>query len=147
MKRSVAGILFVLVMALVASGLAFADTDQNSSPVDAAGEVNFTAELQFDSAMDNHVELELTNHGNKDFQIFSQAHYMDQLGSAGSWNCDAGKDITVKPGEKAHVEFSIEKTVAHGEQSILAFFFQYDGNWYLGKVGEKNGIEYFLQHN
>ena len=29
----------------------------------------------------------------------------------------------------------------------LAFFFQYDDYWYLGKVGEKNGTETFRQHD
>lgn len=149
MKRKVAGILFALLTLVVASSLVFADTAEETveKRASGAGEVNFTARLNFESEMDNHVELELSNHGTSDMLISRQAHYIDEIGSAGSWDCRGPEDVPVGPGKSQRVRFEIAAPVSHGKNSILAFFFQYDGKWYLGKVGENNGVEYFLQHN
>lgn len=109
--------------------------------------VNFTAELQFNSATDDHVMLRLTNLGEERLNIAPQAHYMDQLGSAGSWDCAAERETAAGPGETIYVDFYMDQAVAHGENSILAFYIQYQGQWYLAKVGERNGIECFLRHD
>ena len=63
--KKVAGLLIVLTVFAVASGLAFADTageKQNAHGQPPCTDVNFTARLHFDSAMDDHVQLELTNY-------------------------------------------------------------------------------------
>jgi hypothetical protein len=46
-----------------------------------------------------------------------------------------------------YIEFEIEWPVSHGDNSILAFFFEHDGKWYLAKTGQALGFEYFAQHN
>ena len=156
MKKKAAGILFALAALIVATGLGFADTkgspETEMTAVEAAAteqtEVNFSAELEFEAAMDDHVVLKITNHGNRNMRIYSQAHYIDQVGSADSWDCSGGdEDIIAGPKQTEYISFYMKKAVAHGDNSILAFFFQYNGHWYLGKVGENNGIEYFQQHN
>ncbi|MCB6994527.1 hypothetical protein LI177_13655 [bacterium 210820-DFI.6.37] len=156
MKRKIAGLLCVLAILAVATGLGFAETEKTPEAVKAnaavdeesLSDVNFTASLEFDAAMDDHVVLKITNYGARNMRIFSQAHYMDQIGSAGSWDCSAGEeDIIAGPKQTEYISFHMKKAVAHGDNSILAFFFQYDGHWYLGKVGENNGIEYFQQHD
>ena len=72
---------------------------------------------------------------------------MDQLGSAGSWDCVARQETAVEPGETVDMEFNMDQAVTHGENSILAFYIQYQGQWYLAKVGEQNGTECFLGHD
>lgn len=153
MKRKLAGIFFALLSLLVASSLVFADS--SGRPVDPrtlvssppAAEVNFTAKLIFDSDMDDHVRLQISNHGKERLVIAPQAYYIDQIGSAGSHDCTAGSQAFVGAGTSRYVEFKIGQAAAHGPNSILAFFFRYEGDWYLAKVGENNGVEYFLQHN
>lgn len=134
---------------IVASSLVFADTGgqggRNNFQPD--GEVSFTAELQFDAATDDHVKLRLTNHGEANMRIAAEAQYLDELGTAGSWDCHTQSDVSVKPGQTATVEFYISRAVAYGDNSILAFFFQYNGRWYLGQAGTNNGVEFFQQHN
>lgn len=153
MKKQIAGMLLVLAVLAAAAGLGFAETKEAAASAASAAdagdpEVNFTAALEFDAAVDNHVALKITNYGCRNMRIFSQAHYMDQIGSAGSWDCSAGEeDVIVGPGQTEHIDFQITDAVTHGDASILAFFFQYDGHWYLGKVGESSGIEYFQQHD
>ena len=149
MKRKIAGILFALLTLTVASSLVFAAASGQKGglrpPADA--EVNFTAKLHYDSDMDNHVELELKNHGSSEMVISQQAHYIDEIGSAGSWDCCANKDVSIGPQQSERINFQTASAVTHGKNSILCFFFQYGGKWYLGKVGENNGVEFFLQHN
>lgn len=168
MRKKIAGILFAMTVLVIATGLGFAEAEgaQEAAAVSRTGgasdtassaqaetedmisEVNFTASLEFDAATDDHVVLKITNCGNLNMRIFSQAHYMDQIGSAGSWDCSAGEeDVIAGPQQTEYIDFQIEKPVTHGDDSILAFFFQYNGHWYLGKVGENNGIEYFQQHD
>lgn len=110
-------------------------------------DVSFTAQLQFSSAMDDHVILELTNQGSKEMRIAAQGHYMDQIGSAGSWDCGAQRETIAGPGETVYVDFYTAQAVAHGENSILAFYIQYENQWFLAKVGELNGVECFSQHD
>lgn len=147
MRRKAAGIVLILVTAVMVSGLAFADTSQGRKLPDAAGEVNFTAELSFDGAMDDYVELDLANYGQQPMKVMPEAHYMDHLGTAGSWDCKAEAPAVIGAGRSKRIGFLLPQAVSHGENSILAFFFQYNGSWYLGKVGETNGVEYFLEHN
>lgn len=109
--------------------------------------INFTAKLVFQSAVDDHVILQLTNQETAELHIASQAYYMDQLGSAGSWDCAAQQETVVKAGETVYVDFYTAQAVAHGENSILAFYLQYEDQWFLAKVGERNGVECFLRHN
>ena len=154
MKMRIAGLCLILLI-LAAAGLTAyglengaAGRDQtHPSSGNTSGKPDFIARLQFDAAMDDHVKLLLTNQGHKTMQIAADARYMDHLGTAGSWGGSAGSEQTIKPGQTVSMEFHISKIVAHGNRSILAFFFQYDGTWYLGKVGDDNGTEYFLQHN
>lgn len=138
----------VVAVIAIATGLVFADTAESQlvSMNNLSEEVNFTAKLHFSSSMDNHAAMEITNYGKEKITIAAQAHYMDNVGSAGSWDCKLDEDAVIPPGKTRTVNFYIEKPAAHGENSILAFFFQYGGEWYLGKVGEKNGIEFYLQH-
>lgn len=109
--------------------------------------VKFAAELQFNSAMDDHVALRLVNLGAETMSIAAQAHYMDQVGSAGSWDCMARQESAVGSGESIDMDFYMDQAVTHGENSILAFYIQYQGQWYLAKVGERNGTECFSRHN
>lgn len=109
--------------------------------------INFTAKLVFQSAVDDHVILELTNQENAELHIASQAYYMDQLGSEGSWDCAARQETIVKAGDTVYVDFYTAQAVTHGENSILAFYLQYEDQWFLAKVGERNGVECFLRHN
>ncbi|MCI9595827.1 MAG: hypothetical protein HFE75_00735 [Firmicutes bacterium] len=120
---------------------------QPSSGSPESETVKFAAELQFNSAMDDHVVLRLTNLESEKICVAEQAHYMDQLGSAGSWDCMARQETAVEPGETVDMEFNMDQAVTHGENSILAFYIQYQGQWYLAKVGEQNGTECFLGHD
>lgn len=148
MKKKIAGIALVLALVLTATSLVFAGTSEKSRGRQTAEtKVDFSAELQFDSAVDNYVTLKITNHGSGNLRIASQAHYMDEVGSAGSWDCSAEGDRIAGPGQTEFVDFEITEPVTHGDHSILAFFFQYGETWYLGKVGKNNGVEYFRQHN
>lgn len=149
MKKRIAGMVCMMLTLIVASSLVFADTQKQGVQKNSglSGEVSFTAELQFDAATDEHVKLLLTNYGEQNMHIAKEAQYMDELGTAGSWDCHTKSDASVKPGQTATVEFYISRAVAHGDNSILAFFFQYDGRWYLGKAGTNNGVEFFQQHN
>lgn len=139
----------VIVVVTVASGLVFADTGgkQAANQDNLSKEVNFTAKLDFDSSMDNQVSMRLTNYGSDEMTIAAQAHYIDNQGSAGSWDCEAKEDCVIDSGKNDSIDFRIERPVSHGDNSILAFFFQYRGEWYLGKVGRNNGIEFYLQHD
>lgn len=164
MRKKIIGILAVLLAVGIATGIVFADTipkreasKREEQKVAAQAideqlrtmedEVNFTAKLQFASKEDKQVNLILSNWGNRVMTVSSDAYYMDQIGSAGSRICNAGADTEVKPGETKHIHFALAEKAPHGENSILAFFFEYGEKWYLGKTGEKNGIEYFLEHN
>lgn len=148
MRKRIAGVFLLLLIGAVISSLVFANAASRVSKGEASfGEPSFTASLQFDAAMDNHVKLLLTNDGVREMKIARQARYMDQLGTAGSWGCSALEEQSVKPGQTVCMEFFISEIAAHGNRSILAFFFEYNDCWYLGKVGEDNGTEYFQQHN
>lgn len=160
MRKKIAGVLAVLLAVGIATGIVFADTMPKKAVAEksgaaqaaerqeaAADEVNFTAKLRFDSDEDKHVKLVLSNWGKQVMTVSASAYYMDQIGSAGSRPCDAGEDTEIKPGETKHISFALAEKAPHGDNSILAFFFEYGGKWYLGKTGEKNGVEYFLEHN
>lgn len=164
MRKKIAGVLAVLLAVGIATGIVFADTmpkkagaeksgaaqtveEQAQAAAGEADEVNFTAKLRFDSDEDKHVELVLSNWGKQVMTVSASAYYMDQIGSAGSRPCDAGEDTEIQPGETKCISFALAEKAPHGDNSILAFFFEYGGRWYLGKTGEKNGVEYFLEHN
>lgn len=169
MKKRIAGIFFAILTLAAASGLTFAGTgssqaapggsrqmdqqsrtEQKALPDEPAAEscgVSFSAHLEFDAAMDDHVTLQLINYGSESLEIAPAAHYMDELGTAGSLDCRAGGTCLAEPGQTVSVSFYMDRAAAHGDNSILAFFFQYGDYWYLGKVGDKNGAEIFRQHD
>lgn len=164
MRKKLTGILIALLTVIAVCSMAFTEPDSadaagsmsssmaseltsDEPPSDRQAAVSFRAKLQFDSAMDDHVTLVLKNDGQKELRIGTQAHYMDQIGSAGSWDCTAQQEAIVQPGNTVHMKFTMDQAAAHGENSILAFYFQYEGAWYLAKVGERNGVEYFARHN
>lgn len=164
MRKKIVGVLIILLAVGIATGIVFADTIPRNETAEktekkdvvqgvdectqtAADEVNFTAKLWFVSKEDKQVYLILSNCGKQVMTVSSGAYYMDQIGSAGSRICDARADTEVKPGQTKRICFQLAEKAPHGDNSILAFFFEYGGQWYLGKTGRKNGIEYFLKHN
>lgn len=130
-------LIVVIVLALgVVSGVVFANS-----------RVNFEAELLFSSATDNSVVLNVTNRGRHDLVISKMASYMDELGTAGSWDASAAEDTVVKPGQSKYIRFSLAEAVAHGDHSVLAFYFLHDDYWYLCKTGVEYGTEIYKDHD
>lgn len=130
-------LIVVLVLALgIVSGVVFANS-----------RVNFDAELLFSSATDDEVVLNVTNRGRQDLVISKTASYMDELGTAGSWEASAAEDTVVKPGQSKYIRFRIEEAVAHGDHSVLAFYFLHDDYWYLCKTGVEYGTEIYKNHD
>ena len=130
-------LIVVLVLALgIVSGVVFANS-----------RVNFDVELLFSSATDDEVVLNVTNRGRQDLVISKTASYMDELGTAGSWEASASEDTVVKPGQSKYIRFRIEEAVAHGNHSVLAFYFLHDDYWYLCKTGVEYGTEIYKNHD
>lgn len=150
MKKKAIGILAAVLIFAVATGLVFADSaDKQSRRKTSAPdtEVAFAASITFDSDRDGRLTLRLNNLGKREMRVAPQANYIDNAGSAGSTPAAAKAETNVKPGQTARIPFQLENACDHGENSILSFFFQYDGYWYLGKVGPRNGIEYYRNHD
>ena len=130
-------LIVVLVLALgVVSGVVFANS-----------RVNFDAELIFSSATDDKVVLNVTNRGRQDLVISKTASYMDELGTAGSWDAAAEDDTVVRPGQSKYIRFHLEEAVAHGDHSVLAFYFLHDDYWFLCKTGVDYGTEIYKNHD
>ncbi|MBP3384417.1 MAG: hypothetical protein J6M22_03025 [Firmicutes bacterium] len=130
-------LIVVLVLALgVVSGVVFANS-----------RVNFDAELLFSSATDDKVVLNVTNRGRQDLVISKTASYMDELGTAGSWDAAAEDDTVVRPGQSKYIRFHLEEAVAHGDHSVLAFYFLHDDYWFLCKTGVDYGTEIYKNHD
>ena len=150
MKKKIAGGLIAALIFAVATGLVFADSSDRQTVAkdrNPESEVAFAAELDFYSAKDDRVLLRLTNLGETEMRVAPQARYIDQIGSAGFTEGNSQVQTALAPGKTKEIEFQLTVPRAHGENSILSFFFEYDGYWYLGKVGQRNGIEYFLNHD
>ena len=113
----------------------------------AESRIEIDAELIFTGATDDRVILSITNWGRKAITISEDAFYIDEVGSPGSWECAAEEPVTLGPRQARYIEFEIERAVTHGDNSILAFFFEHNGDWYLAKTGPALGFEYFEQHN
>lgn len=113
----------------------------------AESRIEIDAELIFTGATDDRVILSITNWGRKAITISEDAFYIDEVGSPGSWECAAEEPVTLGPRQARYIEFEIERAVAHGDNSILAFFFEHNGDWYLAKTGPALGFECFEQHN
>ena len=150
MTKKLTGVLIAALIFAVATGLVFADSSGSRNAAEGnspESEVAFAAGLTFYSQKDEQAILRLTNLGQTEMRVAQQAHYIDNIGSAGSIAGNAGTQTVLEPGETKRIEFHLAAPCSHGENSILSFFFEYDGYWYLGKVGQKNGIEYFLDHD
>lgn len=113
----------------------------------AESRLDLEAELIFTGATDDRVALKITNWSRKKVTIAEEGFYIDEVGSAGSWNCRTEEAVTLGPWQSRQLDFDIEKSVTHGSNSILVFFFEHDGTSYLAKCGENLGLEYFNQHN
>lgn len=134
-KKIILLAVLVIVMGIV-SGMVFANT-----------RIDFETELLFDSATDDTLVLNITNRGRSDLTVSRNAHYMDELGSAGSWECTAAEDVVVSPGQSKYIHFYLPEAVAHGDHSVLAFYFLHDDYWYLAKTGVEYGLEIFTDHD
>lgn len=115
--------------------------------VHAGSRIELDAELIFTGATDDRVILSITNWSRKAVTVSEEAFYIDEVGSPGSWKCAAEEPVTLKPRQARYVEFEIERAVSHGDNSVLAFFFEHRGKWYLAKTGPELDFEYFEQHN
>lgn len=136
MRKKVLLALAAAIVATAVTGFVYAES-----------RIELEAELIFTGATDDRVILSITNWGRRDITISEDAFYIDEVGSPGSWECMAEEPITLGPRQARYIEFQIERAVAHGDNSILAFFFQHEGDWYLAKTGVALGFEYFDQHN
>ncbi len=136
MRKKVLLALTAVIVATAVTGFVYAES-----------RIEIDAELIFTGATDDRVVLSITNWGRKAITISEDAFYIDEVGSPGSWECAAEEPVTLGPRQARYIEFEIERAVAHGDNSILAFFFEHNGDWYLAKTGPALGFEYFEQHN
>lgn len=136
MKKKVLLALAAVIVATVVTGFVYADA-----------KINLEAELIFTGATDDRVILNITNWGRKTVTIAEDAYYIDEIGSPGSWQCLTTEAVEIGPRQTKYIEFEIEKAVTHGDKSILVFFFEHEGYWYLAKTGVDLGFEYFQHHN
>lgn len=136
MKKKIIILAAVVVLAGVITGVVFANS-----------RMSFDAELLFDSATDDTLVLNVTNRGGGDLTISKNAHYIDELGSAGSWDCTADEDVVVGPGQSKYIHYYLPEAVAHGDHSVMAFYFMHDDYWYLCKVGVEYGMEIYADHD
>ena len=134
-KKIILLVVLVIVMGVV-SGVVYANS-----------RINFEAELLFSSATDDTLVLNVTNRGRQDLVISRTAYYMDELGSAGSWDCTAEEDTVVSPGQSKYIHYYLPEAVAHGDHSVMSFFFLHDDYWYMCKVGEEYGMEIHKNHD
>ena len=136
MKKKILMMLAVAAVATAVTGFVYAES-----------RINLDTELIFTGATDDRVILSITNWGRKAITISEDAFYIDEIGSPGSWKCTADEPVTLGPRQARYIEFEIEWPVSHGDNSILSFFFEHEGIWYLAKTGPALGFEYFEQHN
>lgn len=136
MKKKILMVLTAVIIATAVTGFVYAES-----------RIELDTELIFTGATDDRVILSITNWGRKDVTISKEAFYIDEVGSAGSWQCMADEVVTLGPRQARYIEFEIERAVSHGDNSILAFFFEHQGKWYLAKTGPALGFEFFEQHN
>jgi len=136
MKKKVLLVLAAVIVATAVTGFVY-----------AGSRIELDTELIFTGATDDRVVLSITNWGRKAVTISEDAFYIDEIGSAGSWRCTAKEPVTLGPRQARYIEFDIEWAVSHGDNSILAFFFEHEGKWYLAKTGPDLGFEYFEHHN
>ena len=136
MRKKVLLALTAVIVATAVTGFVYAES-----------RIEIDAELIFTGATDDRVILSITNWGRKAITISEDAFYIDEVGSPGSWECAAEEPVTLGPRQARYIEFEIERAVTHGDNSILAFFFEHNGDWYLAKTGPALGFEYFEQHN
>lgn len=136
MKKKILLITVVVLVATAITGFVYAES-----------KIDLDAKLIFTGATDDRVILNITNWGRRDITISEDAFYIDEVGSAGSWQCLAEEPVTLGPRQSRYIEFEIERAVTHGDNSILAFFFRHEGDWYLAKTGVNLGFEYFEHHN
>ena len=136
MKKKIIMVLAVLIVATAVTGFVYAES-----------RIDLDTDLIFTGATDDRVILSVTNWGRKAVTISEDAFYIDEVGSPGSWKCSAEEPVTLGPRQMRYIEFEIEWPVSHGDNSILSFFFEHEGEWYLAKTGPALGFEYFEQHN
>lgn len=136
MKKRVLVVALLLLITGVVSGVVFANS-----------RIDFETELLFFSATDDKLVLNVTNRGRSDIVISKDAHYMDELGTAGSLKCTAEEDVVVGPGQTKYIRYYLPEAVAHGDHSVLAFFFKHDDYWYLAKTGVEYGLEIYMDHD
>lgn len=153
MGRSVTSIVFVVLIVLVISaGGVLLSTVPAKTKADRAVDSSsishpqIAAHISFWQNRSTDVILSLTNRGKEQIAIADEGHYIDNIGSPDSWACSTEK-TTIEPGETKTVSYKIEVPADHGNNSILVFYFQHQGRWYLGKSGINNGTEYYLAHN
>jgi len=136
MRKKIVLVVVLLIIMGVVSGVVFANS-----------RVNFDAELLFSSATDDELVLNVTNRGKKDLVISRKASYLDELGAAGSWQATAEEDTVVKPNQSKYIRFYLPEALAHGDHSVLAFYFLHDDYWYLCKTGCEYGTEIYDTHD
>ena len=134
-KRLIFTVIAVLIAGAV-TGVVFAES-----------RIEMDAELIFTGATDDRVILNITNWGRKDITIAQEGFYIDETGSAGSWSCKSEEEVTLGNRQCRYIEFEIERAVSHGDNSVLVFFFEHEGTWYLAKTGVNSGLEYYGEHN
>ncbi len=136
MKKKIILLAVLVIVTGVISGVVFANS-----------RIDFEAELIFDSATDDKVVLCVTNRGRHDLTVSRNAHYMDELRSAGSWECTAEEDVVIGPGQSKYIHYYLPEAVAHGDHSVMAFYFLHDDYWYLAKTGVEYGLEIYMDHD
>ena len=136
MKKKFVPVIAALVLAVTVTGFVFAES-----------KVDLETELIFTGATSDRVLLDITNNGSRSITVAQSGFYIDEIGSAGSWECCTRGSKVVEPGQSESIEFEIEKAVTHGDNSVLVFFFGTDSRWYLAKTGVNLGFEFFAQHN
>ena len=135
MKKKVLMALAAVIVATAVTGFVYAES-----------RIDLDTELIFTGATDDRVILSITNWGRRNITISEDAFYIDEVGSAGSWQCNTEENVVLGPRQARYIEFEIERAVTHGDNSILVFFFEHEGRWYLAKTGPELGLEYFGQH-
>lgn len=132
-------VLLMLAVVIVATAV--------TSFVYADSRIDVDANLIFTGATDDRVILSITNWSRRPITLAENAFYIDEVGSPGSWNCAAEESVTLGPRQARYITFEIEWPVSHGDNSILAFYFEHEGQWYLAKTGPALGFEFFEQCN
>ena len=136
MKKRIIVTVAALLLAITVTGFVF-----------AGSKIELETELIFTGATSDTVVLSITNWSRKDITVSADGFYIDEVGSAGSWECVLQEPVTLGPRQARYLEFEIEKAASHGDNSILVFFFRHEGDWYLAKTGKLLGLEYYRQHN